>query len=198
MAGSPGGFRSAIRTGRTVTAAVFLSYSSRDRGRVDNLLSALRRAHADVWFDEELGGGDAWWQMILERIRGCDVFVFAMTDDSLKSRPCLAELAMPGARQTRPTDTDRSGPEPAADTPAAVETIDFETPTVDSGIRLVTAVQEAAQRSASLPVPLPEEPPVPFAYLMRLAASVTGTDLDPQRQVQLLAELNTIVGRGRR
>ena len=59
-------------------------------------MSALRRAHADVWFDEELGGGDAWWQMILERIRGCDVFVFAMTDDSLKSRHAWPSSAMPG------------------------------------------------------------------------------------------------------
>lgn len=178
-----------------MTAAVFLSYSSRDRGRVDNLLSALRRAHADVWFDEELGGGDAWWQMILERIRGCDVFVFAMTDDSLKSRPCLAELGYARALG-KPVLPIQIGPVQSLRlTPlATVETIDFETPTVDSGIRLVTAVQEAAQRSASLPVPLPEEPPVPFAYLMRLAASVTGTDLDPQRQVELLAELNTIVG----
>ena len=35
--------------------AVFLSYSSRDRLGLDNLLKALRRAHQQVWFDDTGG-----------------------------------------------------------------------------------------------------------------------------------------------
>ena len=33
-----------------------------------------------------------WWQAILERIRGCEVFVFALSNNALQSKPCLAEL----------------------------------------------------------------------------------------------------------
>ena len=41
--------------------AVFISYSSQDRPSLKALQAALRRAEQKVWFDEELGGGDAWW-----------------------------------------------------------------------------------------------------------------------------------------
>ena len=41
-----------------MTPGVFLSYSTRDRADLENLLSALRRADVEVWFDEELGGGE--------------------------------------------------------------------------------------------------------------------------------------------
>ncbi len=41
--------------------ALFISYSSQDRATVDALTNALRRGQNQVWFDQELGGGDSWW-----------------------------------------------------------------------------------------------------------------------------------------
>jgi len=167
-----------------------VSYSSRDRSEIDGLLSALHRAHEDLWFDEELGGGDVWWRMILERIRGCDVFIFAMSRNSLSSKPCLAELRYAQDLQ-RPILPVQIGPvDSMRVTPvAAVEAIDFQNPTVDSGIRLITAVREARRRLSPLPTPLPAEPSVPFAYLMRLATAIAGPELGPQQQAVLLSEL---------
>ncbi|MGV1089012.1 MAG: sensor domain-containing protein [Mycobacterium sp.] len=177
-----------------MTEGVFLSYSSRDREQLDNLLSALRRADEQVWFDDELGGGDEWWKQILGRIRDCDVFLFALSDNSLQSKPCLTELRYAQALQKAvlpiqigPVASMRISPL------AAVEAIDFQNPTVDSGIRLITAIQRAKQRNGPLPSPLPDEPPVPYAYLMRLAATITGGALDPQQQGALLSELKTVV-----
>ena len=181
-----------------MTPDLFISYSSRDRESLENLLSALRRADEPVWFDDELGGGDVWWQKILERIRDCEVFVFALSDNSLESKPCLTELRYAQALQ-KPVLPVQIGPvESMRVSPlAAVEAIDFQNPTVDSGIRLVTAVQRARQRCGALPSPLPEEPPVPYAYLMRLAGTVTGATLDPQQQAEVLAELGTAVTQDR-
>lgn len=178
-----------------MTGGVFLSYSSRDRALLDNLLSALRRADENVWFDEKLGGGDVWWQKILERIRDCDVFLIALTNNSLQSKPCLAELRYAQALQ-KPVLPVQIGPvQSMRVTPVAtVEAIDFQKPSADSGIRLITALQRARQRNAPLPSPLPEEPPVPFAYLMRLAGTVTtATELSPAQQTGLLAELVEVV-----
>ena len=181
-----------------MTSDVFISYSSRDREKLDNLLSALRRADEQVWFDDELGGGDVWWQKILERIRDCRVFVFALSDNALESKPCLTELRYAQALQ-KPILPVQIGPvESMRVSPlAAVEAIDFQNPTVDSGIRLVTAVQRARQRCGALPSPLPEEPAVPYAYLMRLAGTVTGAALDPQQQNEVLTELRTAVAQDR-
>jgi hypothetical protein len=181
-----------------VTSEVFISYSSRDRERLENLLSALRRADERIWFDDELGGGDVWWQKILERIRDCEVFVFALSDESLESKPCLTELRYAQALQ-KPILPVQIGPvESMRISPlAAVEAIDFQNPTVDSGIRLVTAVQRARQRCAALPSPLPEEPPVPYAYLMRLAGTVTGAALNAQQQNEVLTELGAALAQDR-
>lgn len=173
---------------------LFLSYSTRDRADIDELLSALHRAHEDVWFDEDLGGGQVWWQKILERIRDCDVFVFAMSENSLDSKPCLAELgyAQSLGKPVLPIQIGQVGSMRV--TPlAAVEVIDFQHPTVETGIRLITGVQEARERATPLPSPLPDEPPVPFAYLMRLAAGVAQANLDPQEQADLIGQMRDAV-----
>lgn len=177
-----------------MTAGVFLSYSSRDREHLDNLLSALRRADEQVWFDDELGGGDVWWQQILGRIRDCDVFLVALSDNALQSKPCQAELGYAQALG-KPVLPIQIGPVSSMRiTPlATVEAIDFQNPGVDSGIRLITAVQHARQRSVALPSPLPDEPPVPFAYLMHLASIIAGPGIDPQQQAEILAEFRTVV-----
>lgn len=170
--------------------SLFISYSSRDRAGLDSVLSALRRAHEEVWFDEELGAGDVWWRTILERIRGCEVFVFAMSANSLESKPCLAELRY-AQDLAKPVVPVQIGPVSSLRvTPLAkVEAIDYQNPTVDSGIRLITAVREAREHARPLPSPLPGEPPVPFAYLMRLATTISGPTLDPHEQVSLVSEL---------
>ncbi|WP_144206136.1 hypothetical protein [Mycobacterium tilburgii] len=52
---------------------------------------------------------------------------------------------------------------------AALQIIDYREPTVDAGIQLVTAVHGLRSK----PVPLPEEPPVPFGYITRLGNNKT-------------------------
>jgi hypothetical protein len=56
---------------------IFVSYARRDRDAVDLLLQDMRRARHDVWVDEELTGGQSWWDTILGTIRGADLFVVA-------------------------------------------------------------------------------------------------------------------------
>src|ERR1700733_2343246 len=71
---------------------VFVSYSSRDKEAVTRLTQDLQDADEQVWLDKRLAGGDAWWRAILEQIRGCDVFIFALSQNSIQSKPCQAEL----------------------------------------------------------------------------------------------------------
>jgi hypothetical protein len=170
--------------------AVFVSYSARDRAPAQSVLTALRRAHEQMWLDEELGGGEAWWRAILEQIRTCEVFIVALSNNSLQSKPCQAELryAQDLRRpilpvQIGPVDSMRLNPL------AAMQAIDYQNPGVANSIELVTAVHEARARTAPLPSPLPDEPPVPFAYLMRVAAQLSAPELNPREQAALVAEL---------
>lgn len=40
---------------------VFISYARSDAERVDTLVEGLRQLRYDAWVDEELTGGQAWW-----------------------------------------------------------------------------------------------------------------------------------------
>lgn len=171
--------------------AVFMSYSSRDRALVESVLKALRRAHEQVWLDEELGGGEAWWREILEQIRGCEVFLVALSKNMLDSKACAAELryAQQLGKPVLPVqvgDLDNMRINPLA----AMQVIDFRRPSIDSGIELVSSVHALRARAKPLPDPLPEEPLIPFAYLMRLATTISDpAPLSAQQQMTLVAEL---------
>lgn len=170
--------------------AVFISYSSHDGARVEQLAATLRRAREEIWYDSELGGGDAWWRMILDRIRVCDVFLVALSQNMAQSKACQLELQYAQALgkpivpvQVGHIDSMRTNPL------AATQVIDFQNPTIDTGIELVASLNAARRQSAPLPDPLPDEPPMPFAYLMRLGGLIAGPALTPQQQTVVVAEL---------
>ncbi len=171
---------------------LFLSYSSHDRAAIEPLTTALRRARQQIWLDEDLGGGEAWWNEILEQIRSCEVFIVALSNHALESKPCQAELRYAKALE-RPILPVRIGPVDSmrANPVGALQVIDYQNPSVDAGIQLVTAVHALAVQQRPLPSPLPDEPPVPFAYLMRLSTTLAEQDLDPRQQAHLLTELKS-------
>jgi hypothetical protein len=57
---------------------VFVSYARAHAVAVDRLTEDIQLGDHEVWFDRDLRGGEAWWVRILERIRACSVFVFAV------------------------------------------------------------------------------------------------------------------------
>ncbi|WP_409437488.1 sensor domain-containing protein [Mycobacterium sp. SMC-14] len=171
---------------------LFVSYASQDRALVDPLVSVLRSADQQVWLDEELGGGEAWWQTILDRIRCCSVFVVALSNNSLRSKPCQAELAYARALQ-RPVLPVQIGPvDSVRVTPlAATQIIDYRIRDGAAHARLVAALQSLSRRAVPLPAQLPEEPMVPFAYLMRLSSELSGSELSYHKQGELVLELRS-------
>jgi serine/threonine kinase PknH len=171
---------------------LFISYSSQDRPSLEELTKALKRAQQQVWFDQELGGGDAWWNAILEQIRSCEVFIVALSNNWLQSKPSQAELRYARALN-RPILPVRVGPvdsvrvNPVSD----LQIIDYQNPTIDAGIALVTAIHALRAKDAPLPSPLPDEPPVPFGYITRMGNTLAEKELSPQQQLQLLVELRS-------
>lgn len=169
---------------------LFVSHASQDRPAIDGLLAVLRRTRRQVWLDDELGGGEAWWQAILEKIRECGVFIVALSNNSLASKPCRAELRYAQALR-RPILPVQVGPvDSVRVTPlAATQIVDYRNPNSDNEIRLISALQKRTAQVVPLPSPLPEEPEVPFAYLMRLAGVLASPELSHHEQAGLVAEL---------
>src|SRR4051812_11615080 len=169
---------------------LFTSYSRKDATAVEGLIADLERAHMSVWHDQALHGGDPWWQDILRRTRQCDVFLFALSTNSLTSKPCLAELAYARALglpilpvQVGPAGNLRLTPV------ADIQVVDYQERTLANGVELLDAIQQAATERGRLPEPLPEAPPVPFEYLLRLGSAIGAVQLTPDQQGDFIRQL---------
>jgi hypothetical protein len=77
-------------------ARIFVSYNRHSLDVVKTLAQDLEAAGNHVWFDQALTGGQRWWDNILANIRECEMFVFALTPESLDSHACRQELHYAG------------------------------------------------------------------------------------------------------
>ncbi|MDT5093948.1 MAG: serine/threonine kinase PknH [Mycobacterium sp.] len=175
---------------------VFISYSSRDRDAVKSLTQDLQDADEQVWMDQRLAGGEAWWRAILEQVRGCDVFIFALSQNSIESKPCQAELQYAQALGLPILPVQVGVLDSMALNPlATVQAIDYRRQTSNTGMRLISALHRERARRQPLPVPLPAEPSVPFEYLIRLYTTISNPDyLTPRDQAALVAQLEVGLG----
>ena len=169
---------------------IFVSYARRDREAVEALLQDIRRARHDVWVDEELTGGQSWWDTILGTIRGADVFVVALSPDWLTSKACAAELhyAVACNRAVLPIMVARVSPQMAPPVIANAQILDYIERTPDAAISLVTALS-LTPPGGPLPQPLPVGPPVPMSYMNTFRERVDELSLSFQQQSLLLSEL---------
>ena len=78
---------------RSLMPRLFVSYNRRSAVVAGSLVKDVESLGHDVWFDQELSGGQEWWDQILTSIRDCDGFVFLMDEQSLNSTACKREFA---------------------------------------------------------------------------------------------------------
>jgi hypothetical protein len=178
------------RVGTSGMSTIMLSYSRRDEEAVKTLARGFEAARREVWFDHDLGGGDAWWDAILESIRTSTVFLFALSDAALHSKPCRLELdyALALGRPVLPVQV---GPITSLRTNplAELQIIEYDPLDARSGFAVLSAVDEAAARVRPLPDPLPAPPPIPFAYLLQIGRRIESTELSMADQVAALEQL---------
>ncbi len=72
---------------------LFVSYSRADCHLVDKLVPLLNELYGpeNAWLDQNLTGGQEWWQKILRQIDRCDIFIYLLSNRSLGSPYCKAE-----------------------------------------------------------------------------------------------------------
>ncbi len=66
-------------------AQFFISYNRQSGAIAKTLADDIEALGHTVWFDQELSGGQVWWNQILATILKCDIFVFVVTPEALKS-----------------------------------------------------------------------------------------------------------------
>ncbi len=171
----------------TGTSDVFISYSRRQsEAIVRTLAKDIRALGHTVWLDQMLIGGQVWWEEILERVRTCSVFVFALAPEALDSeaskreyqyaadlgKPILPVLVADGV------STDLLPP-----ALAAIQLVDYRGQDEDAVDHLERAINTILADS------LPRPPEVPISYLVGLAEQVRASSLGFDEQSALVVKL---------
>ena len=160
--------------------SIFLSHSDMDDKVVRGLVSDLEAFGKSVWLDKkDLVGGESWWPAILKQIRTCDVFVFALSANSLESDPCNAEFDYARSLQ-RPILPVKIGDVPGEEILIheifSGQVVDYREPDKETAYALIRALNEREGATRVLPDPLPPEPPTPYEYLLLLGRVIRGRD----------------------
>jgi hypothetical protein len=71
---------------------IFISYAHVDMPFCKQLVNMLE-AH-EVWFDQNLRGGEDWWQKILEKLDWCESLLFLLSPESFDSQYCEKEAKL--------------------------------------------------------------------------------------------------------
>lgn len=178
---------------------IFISYSSRDREKVRLLAEDLKQivkvvSHndgGDVWFDQELIGGHDWWDNILSKIRACDVFLFVLTQESLRSDPCRLEYTYAHSLHKRILPILLGDGLNVTLLPEPLQRIQF----VDYRNRDLEAYQRLSGAMASLPPavsmpdPLPKPPSAPISPLAQFQQQLEAKSLSLETQTSLVFQL---------
>lgn len=170
--------------------SVFISYARSDESIVQDLARDVARTRHEVWIDQQLTGGQSWWDTILEEVRRCDVFLIALSPTSVKSKACGLELgyAIALRKTILPVMVRDVEIALAPDIVANSQVIRYTSRTADAALDLANALA-AASVSPPLPEVMPIPPPVPMTYLGELQTRVIAPALSPAEQHALAGEL---------
>jgi hypothetical protein len=173
-------------------AIVFISYDRAHQDVVKKLVQDLRDDEHETWFDQKLEGGQPWWDTVLSEIRKSEIFVTALTPESLESQACQRELryALDLKRPVLPIRLSAAvRPEFLPSHIHELQVVDY----FEQDVQTLKSLQRAIKKLSKappLPDPLPEPPAVPVSYVVNLSRLIdSDSELDKDQQMKLVFEL---------
>jgi hypothetical protein len=179
---------------------IFVSYSRTNLDVVTQAIQDLKAVGIEAWHDQTLTGGQRWWNNILSRIRDCEIFIFALSPESLESEACRGELgyaAQLGKTILPLLVADGINLNLLSPPLNEIQVTDYRRCDKEAAFALVKAIH-TAPAAGPLPDPPPTPPPVPVSYLTNLKEQIETSDtLSSQAQIALLFELEAGLKEGR-
>ena len=194
----PGEEPDGVNEGNADVRSVFLSYSRSQQSAVTSLVGDLRRLGFTVWYDQNLPGGQQWWEQVLHQIRDSEAFVFAADAAALRSRACLLELdyavalRKPAARFDLQTNLHLGS---VSDSFADVAVCSYSPGDKLSIAQIARTLRRLSK--VSLPDELPPPPMVPATYIFDVGTQIRSRrDLRPEEQQAVISQLDQYVEEG--
>ena len=163
---------------------IFLSYSRSNKDVVKNLEEDFEALGHTVWFDNQISGGEEWWNEILDEIRKCDLLAIVLNDSNISSA-CKSEYtyAMEVGKPVLPIlISEDISPNLLPSELSNIQFVKYLKMDRQSAFQLSKALSNIPPAD-KLPEPLPKPPVVPRSYLTNLAKDVDSDesmDLDEQ------------------
>jgi hypothetical protein len=175
---------------------VFISYARSDAQHVEALAEGLRQLRYDVWLDEELTGGQAWWDTVLSQIRASSAVIVAISPAALESVAVRREYEYGHAvgRPLLPVIVTGVRLETLPSLLARLQMVDYCEPDMKSAFALAAALGTLPAPRA-LSQPPPEPPPIPVSYLSGLKERSQAAALSMDEQLALIARLKAALDR---
>lgn len=175
-----------------VMASVFISYSRQNQDVAKDLVPDIESLGHSVWFDQELSGGQSWWDQILGQIRECEVFVFVLDSESLNSTACKREYGYAadlGIRILPILASENVSTNLLPPALTQIQFVDYREQDRDS-FRSLSRAFTKLPSATPLTDPLPPPPEVPLSYLTGVAERIeTTSTLSYEEQSVLIADL---------
>jgi WD40 repeat protein len=175
---------------------IFISYSSKSRNVVETLAIDLEAMGYTVWFDKELTGGQDWWAEILNSIRRCHLFLFALTPESMDSYPCKLEYGYAYALNKRimPVMLTDINIKILPTSLQKVQIVDYRQQNKVQALALTKALH-GLPPAKPLPKPLPPKPDMPLPLIARLRDQIDSRSLKPDEQRVIVGKLKELLTR---
>ena len=172
---------------------IMISYNRKSEAIIRILVKHLEEQGHTVWFDQDLSGGQVWWDQILAEVRECDIFVFALSPEALKSTACKREYKYADDLRKPILPILVTGGVSIKLLPPAlsqIQYVDYRKQDIGTANRLARALSSIPS-PMPLPDPLPNPPQIPTSYLGSLAEKVrtTSEQLSFAEQSSLVFEL---------
>ena len=148
-------------------AKVFISYNRESEQAARSLCADVEALGHTVWLDQELSGGQVWWERILATSRECDVFLFLLDPQSLNSTACQREYGYAGdlGKAVVPVlAADGISTNLLPPVLSQIQFVDYRKKDRDAVLKPARAFT-AVPAPKPLPDPLPPPPDVPLSYL---------------------------------
>jgi hypothetical protein len=170
-------------------ASIFVSYSRKSESTTVDIVRALHAIGHSVWVDQELSGGQIWWDEILKNIRDRDVFVCVIDQNWLDSPACQSEYGYARALSKSVLPILLSESVTVNRLPrelARLQLVDWRARENAQGL---TRALNRLPTDRRLPEPLPLPPEVPMPYLGDLGEKVGSAALNFDEQIALMFRL---------
>ena len=170
----------------------FISYSRVEINLIATIAKEIELFEHKVWYDQSIQGGEDWWKIILQKIRECDIFILALSENSLQSLACNIEFEYALSLNKNAIPLIISDVKEIEWVDTKIRRIQYvkysNNNDYESRKRLVDAFKSLGI-SPPLPSSLPIEPKVPLSLFAQISTKLNEANLSIKDQNELLDKI---------